>query len=350
MKAAIVGLSWIATDPTPPALDAALPEPMPVSHAGAYAALNGVELVAVCDVSDDALARFAERWGKTWPRLRAYREYERMLAAERPQIVSVCTPDDLHTPVVVAAAAAGVRGILCEKPLATNLADAERMLAAVERHGVALSVDVTRRWSPEWQQARALVRAGRIGRLRLIVAVRGGPKGWLYRAGGHLYDLVCFFADAEPAWVVGELDEGYEDFVAWRPGVPADPAAEPGGSTYVRFANGVRASVHCSPTLPDGYQVELFGTKGRLRIDDHAAELWTPGPEGLHLVMQRLPRRPHQATGILAALQELVRLVQSGGEGTSTGRDALRALRLILATVESHHRGGERIDVAALRP
>lgn len=318
---------------------------MPPSHAAAYAAMPEIDLVAVCDLSAEALARFTAAWGGRWPRLRTYTDYRRLLAEERPDIVSVCTPDDRHAPVVVAAAEAGARGILCEKPLATNLADAECMIAAVAAHGVAFSVDVTRRWSPDYQQARALVRQGRIGDLRLIVATRGGPMAWLYRAGGHLFDLTGFFADAEPLWLTGDLDEGYENHVAWRAGVPRDPEAEPGGDAYVRFANGVRASIHCSRRLPNGYQVELFGSRGRLRVDDRSAELWTQTVDGGPLVMEPLPHPSYQASGILAALIELTRLIETGEEGVSTAQDAIRALKLILATVESNRRGGARVKI-----
>lgn len=348
-RAVIVGCNWIAATPPPAPFDPALPAPMPPSHAAAYAAMPEVELTAVCDASQAALDEFRKHWAATWPAVRVYTDYAAMLERERPDIVSVCTPDDLHAPHVIAAAEAGVRGIFCEKPLATTLTDAERMLEAVRKHRVAFSVDVTRRWSPDYHQARTLVRAGRIGRLRLILATRGGPKGWFYRAGGHLFDLVCFFAESEPEWLVGELDEGYENFTTWRGGGPADSLADPGGYCYVHFANNVRASVSISRTLPHGYHLDLLGTRGRIRIDDARAELWQPVSEdSLDLARYSLPRQPHQASGILAGLQELVRLVETGEEGVSTGQDALRALKMILATVESNHRRGARIDMTEL--
>jgi hypothetical protein len=67
--------------------------------------------------------------------LREYTDYRQMLEQERPDLVSVVPPDDHHAAPVIAAAESGVKGIICEKPLAGSLADADRMIEAVERSG-----------------------------------------------------------------------------------------------------------------------------------------------------------------------------------------------------------------------
>lgn len=109
--------------------------------------------------------------------------------------VIVATPHHLHAPVVAEAARAG-KHILLEKPLATTLEDADRMLAAVAAAGVTLLVGYTRHYQPEFRRLRALVESGRYGRVLTLSAtmledLRGYITGWLARreqlGGGALF-------------------------------------------------------------------------------------------------------------------------------------------------------------------
>ena len=121
---AVVPASLSAVSP------AALPvlgEIMPHSHVGAYAAVPSTEVVAVCDLAPARLEEFRRSWSARFPQARCYTDYREMLARERVDLLSVVTSDDRHAQIVVDAVEAGVRGILCEKPIATTLADADRI-------------------------------------------------------------------------------------------------------------------------------------------------------------------------------------------------------------------------------
>ena len=96
------------------------------SHAAAYAHLDTVALVALCDINPAALDERANEHGVA----NRYTEYEELFRRERLDVVSVCTHAPLHTPVTLAAARAGVN-VLCEKPLAIDLESADRMRARV---------------------------------------------------------------------------------------------------------------------------------------------------------------------------------------------------------------------------
>ena len=100
-----------------------------------------------------------------------------MLAQENLDIVTVATSDHRHADLVVNAANAGAKGIFCEKPMATNLADADRMLEAVERNGTILSIDHTRRWQPMWRHTKEeIVGAGEIGEVKYIIGTLNGGR------------------------------------------------------------------------------------------------------------------------------------------------------------------------------
>ena len=165
-----------------------------------------------------------------------------MLQTERPEVVAVVTPDHLHRDVVEVAIANGARGIFCEKPIATTLEDADAIVAAARGAGVTVNVNYTRRWFPEFVEARRLVRSGAIGRLSQIVIEMGGPRSMLFRNHTHGIDIVNYLADSPAAWVWAELERGFEDYgTAYAGDGGNDPATEPGANYYIAYENGVRA-------------------------------------------------------------------------------------------------------------
>jgi UDP-N-acetyl-2-amino-2-deoxyglucuronate dehydrogenase len=281
-RAAIIGLTGIASSPDdkvalPPALGGAWPH----SHAPSYAALPNVAVAAVCDLKPDLLDSFTTTWRSAWPDIHTYTDYRDMLEREQIDLLSVVTSDDRHAQMVVDAAEGGVRAILCEKPIATTLADADRMIAACERTGVPMSIHHSRRWRPHWHGAVAQTGDGPLGPVRRIVANLGGPRAMLFRNGTHLVDAVCWFAGSEPEWVVGLLDEEHQAYGPRYAGDGGrDPAFDPGGSALIHFKNGVRAFVNCSKRITGRFELEVFAEHGRLRADDTVVEKWQTNPGG----------------------------------------------------------------------
>jgi predicted dehydrogenase len=158
------------------------------THAGAYAACPDTRLVAVCDADAARAARCAARWHVP----DSFTDVGRMLDTARPELVSICTPDETHAGMLLQVLAAdGVRGILMEKPLALSGQDAARLVRLAERRGVTLAVNYSRRYAPGHQRLAALVQAGRIGRLQAVTGCYG--KGTLHN-GTHWFDLLRWFA------------------------------------------------------------------------------------------------------------------------------------------------------------
>jgi predicted dehydrogenase len=415
-RVGVVGLSGISAGRAPAEAGEVLQTPLPTSHVSAYAALAQTTEVAVCDLKPDVLAAFEERWGDVFPDARAYTDVGEMLDRERLDILSVVTPDHAHADIVVAAADRGVRGIACEKPLATTLADCDRMIAACEANGATLSVDHTRRFRPPYQAARQAIRRGAIGPVQRVIASMGGPRAMLFRNGTHLIDGVCFFAESAPEWVFAELDPGFETYFAYRGDGGRDPATDPGASGYIHFRNGVRAFVNCSKgqspafilqvqpaaveaveflsnlthglqLVPPAAQGELlikgqtvFEPQGAYRIPvlreagvrfepidfprgpQHKAAPYklgsmysVIGEQGEidvamdHAVLRRgthaaelLSPPVHMRTGIAAYLEELIRVMEHGGETTSPPREARKTVEIIVGFLRSQEQGSAR--------
>src|SRR5205823_6231723 len=182
-------------------------------------------------------------------------------------LVIVSTPPHLHAPVALAGIDAG-KHVLCEKPLAHTLADAERICAAAESRGVLLKTGFNHRYFPAMAFARDLIAAGRIGDVVAVRAYAGHPGGrefghaWVHdgsiTGGGslvdngiHILDLTRFF--------LGEAElqaaQGYAANLVW----PFDNA-EDNGFALFRAAGGAIAYVHASWTDWRGYRFSIEAT------------------------------------------------------------------------------------------
>ena len=173
---------------------------MAAAHAGAYLRDGRAALVAAVDPVPEAAEAFARRFGVP----RTYPDHCAMLAAERPDVVSVCTWPPDHTAPVIDAAESGACGILCEKPLAVTLPEADRMLAAADPAGAAFMVGHQRRLEPRYRLARQLIADGALGE---VIDVHGTAGGDLLTDGTHLFDLARYLLEDPPAvWVMAGID------------------------------------------------------------------------------------------------------------------------------------------------
>ena len=347
-RAAVVGLGGIGvgrpvTSQPYPLLGTAWPH----SHVAAYAAYPETEVVAVCDLQEKVLERFHATWGAALPGVETYTDYREMIEKERVDILSVVTSDHRHTQIVVDAAERGVKAILCEKPLATTIAECHTMIETCERLGVPLTVNHSRRWKPHWIAARALCWDGPLGPVRRIAGSWTGDRAMLFRNGGHLIDTINWFAGtaegATPEWVVGILDEEHR---AHAPRYTGDggknPALDPGGTALVHYTNGTRAFVNCSKNVTGGgVELEVFCENGHLRVDDIAAEIGRvpAGASSHNRAWEPVPAAVTSLGETPAAFAELLAAAREKRQPRYTAREASLAPAVILAMLQSNAAG-----------
>ena len=357
-RAAIVGLSWIATDPPPPASDPVLGTSIPYSHAAALAAVPNIEVVAGCDINPAMREQFPERWRGRWPDLNVYENYRAMLERERPDIVSIVTPDFLHADPFIAAVENGARGIFCDKPLATNLADADRMVIAARKSKVVTNINYTRRWIPQYVNAKAIVQSGRIGRVSQVLAETGGPRAMLWRNHTHVIDLLNYYAaaqeDTEPIWVFGELEQGYEDYgLEYKGDGGKTESSEPAANYYIAYANGVRGYLTGQKdTQPDSI-LTIRGKAGRITVDEFGSELRAIGGGGTMMPSGQPTRQTEflspafSVSGMQGAVLDLIAAMETGRPTASPVETARRSVAIIDAVLQSQQQGNVRVPVAA---
>jgi len=126
--------------------------------------IPGMEIVGVADVNTAGLAKELKKLGL--PAHRGFADYRKMLAEVRPEFVAVCPRHaDQHCDMAMAAIQAGAKGIYVEKPFVRTPAEADRLIAACEKHGTRIAVAHRNRYHPVLQVIDRLIADGKIGRL-----------------------------------------------------------------------------------------------------------------------------------------------------------------------------------------
>lgn len=318
---------------------------------------RGLKLLTVADLRADLASATAQRFGAS-----ATADWQAAVRQPDVGLVIVSTPPNTHAQIALAAIEAG-KHVLCEKPLAHTLDDAERMCAAAERRGVLLKTGFNHRYFPSMRFARRLIDKGMLGKVVSVRAYAGHPGGqefghaWVHdgvtTGGGslvdngiHILDLTRFF--------LGDvvMAKGYTANLVW----PFEHA-EDNGFALFRAGDGAVAYVHSSWTEWRGYffSVEVVGTRGYVKASypPMLAEWGTIAEPGIRArrrynlfpVFQVLERLKSWRWTIVRSFVEeqrdFVKGIKSGRLVPPSGRDGLRAMQMAHAIYRSSKEGVE---------
>lgn len=313
----IIGFGWVARDYAAPAILAA----------------DGY-LVAVAD-PDPGARHAAAAMG-----LRTYDSTEALLRDPGVQAVYVATPNHLHREAVEAAVAAR-KAVLCEKPMATTMADAEAMAAAVARAGLPYGTAFDQRHHPAHAAIREAIEAGSIGRVTAVRIVYAcwldagwAPDNWradsARAGGGALMDLAPHGLDL----VEFLLAEPVQDVAAMTQRRVQRYAVDDGAVLIGRTAGGVLVQLHVAYNCPEALprrRLEVLGTRGQIQAErtmgqTPGGEVWlTDGRLGLR---KRLPVPDAGASPFTRQMAAFSRFVTDGRGDFSAARD-LHTMALI---------------------
>lgn len=317
-RAAVVGCGRVGSElgGDAPALGVA-------THCGAYRACSDTNLVAVCDLDPDRLTRCGDRWQVA----HRYTDLGELLAEQRPEIVSLCTPDGTHVPLMrQILRSRSVRGVLLEKPIARTVEEAHKVVALAESRRVVISVNYSRRFAPSHIALRDWIAAGGLGRLQLVNGYYG--NGLLHN-GTHWLDMARYLA--------GEV----RHVRAWD--TLREEGPDPTLDVELGFVSGGRGHLlGVSDRYFTIFEMDLVGTKGRVRVLDfgHGLEAFGVGDSPRYTGYRELVRAGASLTGglqdvLLHAVTDLVGCLDAGGQPRCTGRDALAALAIAIAARSS---------------
>ncbi len=313
-------------------------EAKPCTHMGTYLALDkryGIEVVAASDTDAERCRVFKDKFGIA----RVYADYREMLAEVSPDIVSICAYATERCEMVMASIEAGVKGIWCEKAMATTRGEARSIVEASRNNGVSIIVSHMRRWDPRYRVVKEIVDSGGIGELKSIVSHFSGS---LMHTGTHAFDMLLWLAG--PArWVKGGL-EGAEGGFVW------DGAGDPGGNAVIGFDNGVYATVHAESKGYFFFEFDIIGSTGRVRIGNNdVLEYYTKGKSKRYAGIEELWRRDFPAIEDkncwIEALKNLIGCMEGRAELLSGPEEGLSAMELALAIHKSAAAGGEKVYI-----
>ena len=305
-----------------------------------WSGVDGVELAAVADESEEGLAEAVERHTRDGvPPVAAFRDWRTMLAEVKPDVVAICMRHvDCHAEMAIAAAEAGAKGIFVEKPFVRTLAEADAVVAACTQSNSKLAMAFVNRHSQAYAAARDLIEDGRIGK---VLELRGrgkeDPRGGgedLFVLGCHILDMMADLGGA-PQWCLASVSQG------GRPITRADATAGPegigliaGDSVNAMFGLadgpvGFFASVRDAGLKQPNFGLTVVGTKGAIHIrPDHVPHAYLREAP-LWRVDKEFPWKPIGADGVESTptnRSEVDRAAERAGWGRRAAADLIDAI------------------------
>ncbi len=307
-------------------------------HIPAWLNSDGGCIVGVADIDADLAQAAAEQAGAD----RWAADYRELLEWSEVDAVDICTTEATHSRIAVEAAERG-KHILVEKPIATTLEDADKMIEAAEVNGVKLMVAQSHRFFEYSVAAKSAIDAGEIGTPVYVRYVTGGgfwKQDWTGKRisagdtggnvitnGVHLADTLNFWLGARPVSIYAQarnLTSGHlemDDYFMFT----------------IRYDNGAIGVCELSrANMPRSNEFEsllVLGTEGELNTGTQHSSLWNDGDQGLTFGVSQ------GQTGFDAEVQAFIDSLADGATPPVTGEDGRLALEMCLAANRSIARG-----------
>ena len=218
----------------------------------------GLDLAGVCDSSADALASAQKE--QHVPAAAVFTDARKLLTQLRPECVIIATTAPTHCQYTCAAAEAGARHILCEKPMAVSLDECDEMIEACARYGAKLAINHQMRFMEQYIVPKRLLNSASFGGLSSVTVIAGNFG--LAMNGSHYFEMFRFMADEEP-------DEVTAWFSPERVANPRGPQFEDaGGCIRITTATKKRFYMDCSTNQGHGMRVIYAAPYGQIYVDE----------------------------------------------------------------------------------
>ena len=291
-------------------------------HAGILARDERVRILAVHDIATESAKRLANSCGARVAKTAAE-------LIEGCDAVYVTTPNTKHTEVAIAAAGAG-KHVFCEKPMATNLADAQAVLDAANKSGAVFQVGHNRRFAPVYAKLKQMLTESHPPHSAHVKMNRGEllhpgwvgdaniTGGFLYETTIHMFDMMRFlFGEVSSLHAIGSTHEYAEtdDF-----------------SVLLKFANGMHATFASSADaswLFPFERIEVFSHHATLVTREMESLVYTEGLDGRHIEHSMHHLSKEEKWGYLQEDKSFIDSVISGLPPAVTAVDGLKSVELV---------------------
>jgi len=314
-------------------------------HLPEYKMNEQVELVAVCDINTERANSVAQQYG-----VKAYTNYEELLASGTVEAVSVCTPNYLHAPISVAALNSGVH-VLCEKPMATSEEEAKAMIEAAKTNGKKLMIGHNQRFVASHQKARELIEKGEIGKIYSFRTAfgHGGPEGWsvdgkdswffkkdeafigaMGDLGVHKTDMLRYILNEEIVEVGAFVESNAKDFAN----------VDDNAVCVLRTQSGIIGTLAASWAYngKEDNSTIVYGEKGILRLEDdptYSLVAQYATGEVVNYELGKIQSNDEGGQSNSHVIEQFVEAVAEDKESPVPGEEGLKSLAVILAALKS---------------
>lgn len=242
-------------------------------HARVYSELEKTQLIAVADLVEERAKKLAKKYGAR----KIYTDYQKLIDDSQVEAVSVATPDFAHFRPVIGCLEAG-KHVLVEKPLTTDLEEANKIIESARGSRAKLMVNYSHRWLPAYFQAHQVIEEGKIGepvmsytRKNDTIYVPTKMLSWAEKSSPAMF-LSAHDIDLVRWYIKSEVEEVYANAVfrvLKNRGINAPDCIQ----AQVKFKNGAIATFESAwiypdtfPTMTDSF-IEIVGTKGVIHLE-----------------------------------------------------------------------------------
>ncbi|WP_339275585.1 Gfo/Idh/MocA family oxidoreductase [Paenibacillus sp. FSL W8-0426] len=332
-------------------------------HLQAYADNPDVEIYAICDLNEERAKDMAKKYGAS----RVFTDYRDLLAMPEIDSVSICTWNNSHAEISIAALDAG-KNVLCEKPLCQTVEEALAVEQAVKRSGKLLQVGFVRRYSDNAQILKQFIEAGELGDIYYAKASclrrLGNPGGWFSdrerSGGGPLIDIgvhiidICWYLMGKPK--VKSVSANVSNILGNRAHIrnlsfykAADYDAsknnvEDMANAMIRFENGASLLIDVSFTLhakSDEMSIKLYGDKGGAELEP---EIMVIG-EKFNTILNMTPQVDSKSFDFMGSfrneINHFIDSTRGRKETLSPVEDGVEIMKILCGIYESARQGRE---------
>ncbi|TAL68334.1 MAG: Gfo/Idh/MocA family oxidoreductase [Bacteroidetes bacterium] len=309
-------------------------------HAERIAQNSRAELVSLCDIKQDRIDELKNNY-----KVESFFNYHDLLKNDNIDVVSICTPNGLHSEMSIAAANSG-KHILCEKPMTIKVDDGKKMIEAAEKNNVNLFVVKQNRYNPPVAKVKEIIDNGILGKIYMLVVNvywnRGADyysesewKGRLALDGGTLYTQVSHFIDLmlwyggdfKNVEIIGKRNKHQIEF-------------EDNGVILAEFENGAIGSVNytvCTEKENMEGSITVIAEHGTVKIGGQYLNTLEYEKIKNYKIPELEPSRPANDYGRYQGsmsnhaqvIQNVIDVLQNNGKQHVTATEALKTVEFI---------------------
>lgn len=302
------------------------------THAGAYYSNKNAKFVALCDIDQDKLSKYSEKYNIS----STYSDYKKMFQESQLDCVSICTLVDSHLDIVKEAAKNNVRGIFLEKPISDSLKNAREIVEICQNNNIKLQIDFQRRFDPFYHEIKRIINNKEFGKIQYVSIYYGAG---ITNTGSHFLDLARFFF-GDISWVKGNYSQN-----------SSNNSSDSNIEGMINFKNNIHCSIVGLDVSNYGIlELDIFSSNARIRVNlaKSSAEYFEVSSQ-IGLVYKELTSKPFvipdRKDVIVLGIDNLFDSIENNVEPLCTGIDGYFSLEGVIAMIKSADNGGQQIHL-----